>query len=1001
MRFGIVVALLAAQLCSAVGRVENPIYPLKQRQDEATTTSRFNLTELPFYRVSYSEDSSPKLLSRFMIALFETDGLLPFYPSLFNVEMALQDFVEAELNSAYAPFSRIQKVHAKVVSQKNTASTRNMRSLQMRGSELELELNVTFANEPSPEISDVDLTLKMAMENMVYFLTNLTRRAEGDPELENVHSAFRLEISDYSPAEKPTENNGSGADPIVNQAPDERTRTNLIVPLICAFCVATILVGFFVVRRQHTSRGGSGRDREFTGNDVGLNWDEESDIFSFETALLDTPHEKRVTARIGPISSSGVGMSGNVLFGDEEDGEKRSRGLYSDNESYQLTEIALRSPHGDSTMRSSSQHNLNHDTSDLFSTFPSEREKPSKTRKSRSMFSFFSSRISGKPKTMQDPNSKGGQSNLQLVSDAALAVEQCPREKVVTPSSGMSSLFTLSDEDEVQKGEDVSDEVMEIINGIESGYRSNWQDQDKKEDDIHGDSFRNANSRIGNEAENMSEDKELSSSAELLGLSVLGALPRDELESPKSVHSKPFDEESPRTHPKQFEDASQQIDNKTTNRLGVGGHTSNLYLIASESSGYRPKSPPSHLQRKSLSDSKVKRERESAFLRPTSHSDSKPKSAVLHDLKNVDSSGVKKNLSKDESGYHDWGVILRHVKSPVRSQNESSDLKEESNNNQKYLKDTQQEDRKLKRFEVLWESEEFNSAHKKGRRHTKSTLADGTTNYQSEAMDPQDWSVTTGEEGSLASTEVADVTPQKSGKKKKNVLSGFLSGLRRKDPESYLSMETPNATEQSPASTATDDQYAEIEAATNTQLISDLVWLEKKISSAKDTIVSSPDSEINSSKIRERHQQFEEDRRKSIGASQDDSLLEDSLSFRSGDQSQLHNGSSLDTTSDLMSPNIEKDPALKGLQTIVCRDCYAPPGKLKIVIHSTKDGPAIHTVKSGSALTGHIFPGDLIISVDDIDTRSYTAEQVMKMMTERARHERKITVLHFEEAEEL
>jgi C-terminal processing protease CtpA/Prc len=85
------------------------------------------------------------------------------------------------------------------------------------------------------------------------------------------------------------------------------------------------------------------------------------------------------------------------------------------------------------------------------------------------------------------------------------------------------------------------------------------------------------------------------------------------------------------------------------------------------------------------------------------------------------------------------------------------------------------------------------------------------------------------------------------------------------------------------------------------------------------------------------------------------------------------------------------------MQAIVCRDCFAPPGKLKIVIHSTKDGPAVHTVKKGSSLEGHIFPGDLIISVDNVDTRSYTAEQVMKIMTTKTRFERKITVLHFED----
>jgi len=54
-------------------------------------------------------------------------------------------------------------------------------------------------------------------------------------------------------------------------------------------------------------------------------------------------------------------------------------------------------------------------------------------------------------------------------------------------------------------------------------------------------------------------------------------------------------------------------------------------------------------------------------------------------------------------------------------------------------------------------------------------------------------------------------------------------------------------------------------------------------------------------------------------------------------------------------------------------------------------------VKPSSSLEGHIFPGDLIISVDDADTRSFSAEQVMKLMTAKSRSERKITALHFDQ----
>ena len=94
-------------------------------------------------------------------------------------------------------------------------------------------------------------------------------------------------------------------------------------------------------------------------------------------------------------------------------------------------------------------------------------------------------------------------------------------------------------------------------------------------------------------------------------------------------------------------------------------------------------------------------------------------------------------------------------------------------------------------------------------------------------------------------------------------------------------------------------------------------------------------------------------------------------------------------------PDYSSSASDRDSSRIVCRDCVAPPGRLNIVIHSTKDGPAIHAVRDGSSLEGEVFPGDLIISVDNIDTRTSTAEEVMTMMAARGDQERKITVLRF------
>eukprot|EP00978_Attheya_sp_CCMP212_P031068 scaffold116117_cov52-Attheya_sp.AAC.5 len=75
------------------------------------------------------------------------------------------------------------------------------------------------------------------------------------------------------------------------------------------------------------------------------------------------------------------------------------------------------------------------------------------------------------------------------------------------------------------------------------------------------------------------------------------------------------------------------------------------------------------------------------------------------------------------------------------------------------------------------------------------------------------------------------------------------------------------------------------------------------------------------------------------------------------------------------------------------RDCYAPPGKLGVVIDTTRSGPVVHAVKAGSSLEGLLFPGDKIIAVDGVDTSEMTASAVTKIMARKMKQERKITVL--------
>jgi len=211
--------------------------------------------------------------------------------------------------------------------------------------------------------------------------------------------------------------------------------------------------------------------------------------------------------------------------------------------------------------------------------------------------------------------------------------------------------------------------------------------------------------------------------------------------------------------------------------------------------------------------------------------------------------------------------------------------------------------------------QDLDSDHSARRRHAGDKIGgDGSALYQASAMKPTDWSVKSSDAGSVGSSALDSESGQNQpGQNQKSV-------------------------------------------SASRQLISDLVWLEQKISNVRG-----------GTKLT----------RSTPAMESDDSVMYDSRN-RQSELSANYSSAS------------EKDPS-----NIVCRDCYAPPGKLNIVIHSTKDGPAVHTVKDGSSLEGEIYPGDLIISVDNLDTRTCTAEEIMNMMASKGDQERKITVLRF------
>ena len=75
-------------------------------------------------------------------------------------------------------------------------------------------------------------------------------------------------------------------------------------------------------------------------------------------------------------------------------------------------------------------------------------------------------------------------------------------------------------------------------------------------------------------------------------------------------------------------------------------------------------------------------------------------------------------------------------------------------------------------------------------------------------------------------------------------------------------------------------------------------------------------------------------------------------------------------------------------------DVFAPPGPIGIVVDTTKNGPAVHSLKRTSPMLGLINPGDLIVGLDDEDVRGMTAATLTRLMARKSNQkDRKITLL--------
>jgi C-terminal processing protease CtpA/Prc len=72
---------------------------------------------------------------------------------------------------------------------------------------------------------------------------------------------------------------------------------------------------------------------------------------------------------------------------------------------------------------------------------------------------------------------------------------------------------------------------------------------------------------------------------------------------------------------------------------------------------------------------------------------------------------------------------------------------------------------------------------------------------------------------------------------------------------------------------------------------------------------------------------------------------------------------------------------------------FTQAGKLGIVIDTTLEGPVVNKINPKSPLQGFLFPGDIIVAVDNVDTRAMPASAITALMVRTSGVRRKLTVL--------
>jgi hypothetical protein len=930
--------------------------------------------------LTFSEDGAERE-DQFFLDLFETPAQLTNSESPNAIQTAMNFFLLSELSArSTGSLDSVNSVTSEILSLATredtyiaTASGENTTRI---GTEVRMRVYLKFSIKPSPEEAEVKLMMQQVMSNLTYFVTNLTSslpQSSGEHELAGVYEAIRRELPTPPLVTPPNTtavegNQPSSGETDVQIVPNDNNNVAWsAVPIILVVAVLVVLLVFLVVRRRRREEPDESKNSAIMYMDV------ENELYSVDQSVETSQ---------SPIHAMSPDASGenSIQYSMSGDEESMTRGpgdsIFSGIDTEYQNVRSSKSMMTGFTRASASTIQVSNKDRQTKSTTPKSYGANS------SLFAFSEEGYDVEDdRDDHDAGLLGGapsltKSDISETSEELLFTEDEREDDNQHSPTGTDASTSLEGAHIAQPSSGDQEEQVEVVMQLNkpsaeetqnkgASSQQKWCGSSQVLADLGAmetsrqdptPTMARAAGSLGQNAREATPSATVSynifncnpvvegNKNQAPALPSAGVLERALLDSgdlPKSP--KHFDDGESNSMPTpQLRNGHARDEN---NEKSVGGITNSARsLISGIFRGGR----------KSLSNPPTPSKQKIEISEGAASAPSSPNKQVGgHWMTSTyPSQGWRQIQSPRLEGDEDYDINLSRPSSPGDELDDSIE----------YGKDDSYGF--LQKFGMNGKQEPDSTTAEagRGRRHVGDHIGgDGSAMYQTNAMQPLDWSLKSGDVNSVGESTISEKDDIGKGQ--------YIFKKGRADIQTQGSL-SPDMLENSktPRSEATRESLNS-RASASRQLINDLVWLERKIAGVRQ----GPDGALG-------------------GIPGIDAT--DSLSYVSNDNNELQEDSE-----DEEAPTVSTGQAGSVMSSIVCRDCYAPPGKLHIVIHSTKDGPAVHTVKEGSSLEGHIFPGDLIISVDNIDTRSYTAEQVMKMMAAKGNQERKITVLHFEEEE--